>query len=97
MHCGILQRTEDLDTAIEVARHHVGRGDIHSRFRTRQALAHSEAIDSAVFEEAADDRFDADIFRKPRYARSQAANEVETLVPTFGPGRDAGTAHDSGC
>src|ERR1700722_20998889 len=74
MHRWILQRTEHLDTAIEVARHHVGRGDIHSRFRARQALSHAKTVDSTVFEEAADDRFDANVFGKPRDARPQAAN-----------------------
>src|ERR1700753_3168292 len=74
MHRGILQRTEDLDTAVEVARHHVGRGDIHSRFGARQALSHPEAVDSAVLEEAADDWFDANVLGEAGNAGAQATD-----------------------
>src|SRR5579871_4901160 len=56
MHRGILQRAEHLDAAVEVPRHHVGGGDIHSSFWARQALSHTKAVDSAVLQEAADDR-----------------------------------------
>src|ERR1700692_2374067 len=76
MHRGILQRTKDFGTPVEVAWHHVGGRDIHSSFCTGETLSHPEAIDSAVLEETADDRFDADVLRKSRYARPQAANSA---------------------
>src|SRR5260221_9710040 len=76
MHRRILQWTKNFDAPIEVARHHVGRRDIHSSFCTRQALSHPEAVDSAMFEETADDRFDADILGKPGNAWAQAADSA---------------------
>src|SRR3979490_1140049 len=76
MHRGILQRAEDFDTPVEVARHHVGGRDIHSSFCAWQALSHPEAVDSAMFEEAADDRFDPDVLRKAGNAGPQAANSA---------------------
>src|SRR4029078_2966539 len=74
MYRRILQWTEDFDAPVEVPRHHVGRRDIHSRFRAGQALTHTKAVDPAVLEEAADDRLDPDIFRKACYAGPQAAD-----------------------
>src|SRR4030081_983023 len=74
MHRRILQRAEDFDAPVEVARHHVGGRDIHSSFCAGQPLSHPEAVDSAMFEKTADDRFDADMLRKSGYAGPQAAN-----------------------
>src|SRR4029078_750636 len=74
MYRRILQWTEDFDPAVEVPRHHVGGRDIHSRFRAGQALTHPKAVDPAVLQEAADDRFDPDILGKSWNARSQAAD-----------------------
>src|SRR6185503_9225957 len=83
MYRRILQRTEDFNTAVEVPRHHVGGRDIHSRFRAGQALTHTKAVDPAMFEEAADDRLDPDIFRKPRYARPQAADAAHDKLDRY--------------
>src|SRR6478609_5599848 len=74
MHGRVLQRTQDFDTAIEIARHHVGRRDIYRGLRAWQAMAHAEAIDAAMFEETADNRLDADILRQAGHARPQAAD-----------------------
>src|SRR5689334_19075584 len=74
MYRGILQRAEHLDAAIEVPRHHVGGGDIHSRFGAGQALTHPKAVDAAMLQEAADHRFDADIVRQARHTGPQAAD-----------------------
>src|SRR3954453_805437 len=71
-HRRIENRTENPNPAIEIARHHVGRRDVERGLAVRQAVARAEAIDSAVLEEAADDRLDADALRKPRHPRPQA-------------------------
>src|SRR6266478_4138389 len=59
----IENRAQRLDPSVEVARHHVGRGDVDRGLRVRQAMAAAEAIDAAVFEKTADDRLYADAFR----------------------------------
>src|SRR5262249_55330328 len=56
VHGRVEDRTEHLDATVEIARHHVGRGDIDRRLGMRQAVTDPEAIDAAVLEEAADDR-----------------------------------------
>src|SRR5450755_611162 len=61
VHGRIENWRQHLDPAIEIARHHVGGGNIERRLGVRQAVARAEAIDAAVFEEAADDGFDVDI------------------------------------
>ena len=80
MHGRIEDRAQHLDAAVEIARHHVGRGDVDRRLRMRQAVAVAEAIDAAVLEEAADDRLDADVFRQARHARPQAADAAHHEV-----------------
>src|SRR3984957_13784207 len=70
----IEDRTQRLDAAVEIARHHVGRRDVYGGFRVRQRVAGTEAIDAAVLEETADDGFDPDSVGQPRHARPQATN-----------------------
>ena len=74
MHGRIEDRAQRLDAAVEIARHHVGRGDVDRGLRVRQAVAGAEAIDAAVLEEAADDRLDPDVLRQARHAGPQAAD-----------------------
>ena len=57
VHRRIEDRAQHFDATVEIARHHVGRRNVDRRFRMRQAMPGAEAIDAAVFEEAADDRF----------------------------------------
>src|SRR5664279_6071061 len=71
VHGRIENRAKHFDPAVEIARHHVGGGNIDRRLGVRQAVAGAEAIDAAVFEEAADDRFHPDIVGQPRHARAQ--------------------------
>ncbi len=74
VHGRIEDRAQRLDAAVEIARHHVGGGDVDRGFRMRQAVAAAEAVDAAVLEEAADDRLDADILGQARDAGPQAAD-----------------------
>ena len=71
---GIENRTEYFDPAVEIAGHQIGRGNIHGRFWVRQTVTGAEAVDTAVFQKATDDGFDANIFRQPRHAGPQAAD-----------------------
>src|ERR1700692_207047 len=54
---GVKNRSQHFDAAVEIARHHVGRRNVQRRFRVRQRMPGAEAINAAVFEETADDRF----------------------------------------
>src|SRR5499433_4135690 len=76
----IVDRAQRLDSAVEVARHHVGGGDVDRRLGVRQAVAGAEAVDAAVLEEAADDRLDADVLRQPGHAGPQAADAAHHEV-----------------
>src|SRR5690606_21060380 len=73
------------DAPIQVSRHHVGGTDIDDRLIRRQAVAVSEAVDSAMLQEAADDGFHPYVLRQARYLRSQAANAAHNQVD-FDPG-----------
>src|ERR1700688_697509 len=46
VHGRIENRAQHLDSAVEVARHHVGGGNIHRRLRMRQRMTGVEAIDA---------------------------------------------------
>ena len=69
-----------LDPAVEIARHHVGGRDVDGGLGVRQAVAVAEAVDAAVLEEAADDRFDADVVGEARNARAQAADAAHDEI-----------------
>ena len=64
VHGGIEDRAQHFDTAVEIARHHVGGGNITRGFGMRQPVTGAETIDASMFEETADDGFDADILRQ---------------------------------
>src|SRR4029079_606704 len=83
MHCGILQGAEYLNAPVKVSRHHVGRGDIHSGFCTGQALPHPEAVDSAMFEEAPEDRLARDVLRQSCDARPEAADPANDKLDGY--------------
>src|SRR5262245_9151152 len=63
VHSRIENRTKDLDPAVQIARHHVGRGNIYRRFLVRQRVARAEAVDATVLKEPSDYRFHANVFR----------------------------------
>src|SRR3974377_355266 len=73
VHGRIENRAQRLDSAVQIARHHVGGRDVYRRLRMRQAVTGTEAIDAAMFEEPADDRFYPDIVRQNGHARAAAA------------------------
>src|SRR6266568_4714360 len=80
VHGRIEHRAQYLDAAIEVARHEVGGGNVDGSLRVRQRMAGPEAIDPAVLEEAADDRFDPDALGQSRHSRPQAADAAHDEV-----------------
>src|SRR5664279_2529024 len=61
VHGRIENWRQHLDTAIEIARHHVGGRNIERRLGVRQVIAGAEAIDAAMFQKTADDGFHPDI------------------------------------
>ena len=71
----VLDRREQLDARVEVARHEVGRAD-----PVAALVAALEAVDARVLEEAADDRDHADVLRHARHARAQAADAAHVQV-----------------
>src|SRR6202162_5662885 len=80
VHGRIEHRAQHLDAAIEVARHEVGGGNVDRSLRVRTRMAGAEAIDPAVLEEAADDRFDPDAIGESRHAGPQAADTAHDEI-----------------
>src|SRR5450631_4610720 len=80
VHGRIENRAKHFDPAVEIARHHVGGGNIDRRLGVRQAVAGAEAIDAAMLEKASQDRFDADVLRQDRQARPQAADAAHHQI-----------------
>src|SRR6266568_4237052 len=80
VHRRVEHRAQHLDAAIEVARHEVGGGNVDRGPRVRQRMTGPEAIDPAVLEEAADDRFDPDALGQSRHSRPQAADAAHDEV-----------------
>src|SRR6516164_8100112 len=74
VHGRVDDRAQNFDAAIQVARHHVGGRDVDRRLWMRQSVTGAETIDAAVFEEASDDRLDADIFGQSGHPGPQAAD-----------------------
>src|SRR3990172_1587920 len=73
-------RRDRLDPAVEVARHHVGGADVDDRLRRRQAVTVAETEDAGVFEEASDDRLDADAIGQAGNAGPQAADAAHHQI-----------------
>src|SRR5450432_2780606 len=48
MHGSVENRGQDLDPAVEIARHHIGGGNVDRGFGMRQRVTGAEAIDAAV-------------------------------------------------
>src|SRR5260370_2657667 len=80
MHRRVDDRAQRRDAAIKVTGHQIGRRDIDGRLWVRQTVAAAETINASMFEKAPDNRFDANIFRKPWNARPQAANSPHDEV-----------------
>src|SRR5687768_5180704 len=60
----IVDRHHGLDAAVEIARHPVRRRDVDLRLRRGQTVPVTEARDTAVLEEPADDALYTDILRQ---------------------------------
>src|SRR5215467_3045311 len=80
MNGRIQNRAQDLDPPIKIPRHHVRRGNVNRRFWMRQRVASTEAINTAVLEEPADDRFDADVFGQAWNSRTQTTNAANDQI-----------------
>ena len=80
MDGGVVDLDQGLDPTVEIAVHPVGRGDEHPGARGRQAVAVAQTDDPAVFEEAPDNRLDADVLAEPRHAGPQAADPADHHV-----------------
>src|SRR3974390_2624641 len=80
VHGGVENGAQHLYPAVEIARHHVGRGNINRCLRVRQRTAVAETIYAAVLKETTDDRFHSDVFGQPRHARPQAADTAHYQV-----------------
>src|SRR5271163_4613037 len=76
----IAQGHERFDTAVEIALHEIGRRNIDMRLAARKAVAAAESVDARVFEKAADDRLDPDVFGEPGHPGSQAANAAHDEI-----------------
>src|SRR5260221_460634 len=74
MNRRIENRAQNFNAPVEITGHHVGRRNINRRFRMRQRVASTKAINPTVFEEATNNRFDADVFGQSRHSRTQATN-----------------------
>src|SRR3546814_4232500 len=70
----VLDRQHIFDTAIEIARHPVRRGNEQFRVVVGQRIAVAERPDAAVFEKTADHRLDADALGHLGHARAQTAD-----------------------
>src|SRR4029077_18138487 len=74
VHGRVDDRAENFDAPIQIARHHVGGRDVDRRLSMRQSVTGAETIDAAVFEEASDNRLDADVFGQSRHPGPQATD-----------------------
>src|SRR5262245_40949644 len=87
MHRGIENRAQNFDTPVQVARHHVGGGNINRRFRMWQRVTRAEAIYTPVLEDPANDGFYSDIFRQIRNPRPQATDPAHYEIDGNARGR----------
>jgi len=61
LETGLEQYSENLDAAVEIARHQVGRGNVDLGLGRRHAVTGAEGVDAGMLQEAADNRLDPDI------------------------------------
>src|SRR5262249_62239623 len=61
----IKHRQQRLDAPVEITRHEVGGRKIDMRLWVRQIMAAAKAIDSGMFEKAADNGLHPYVFRQP--------------------------------
>src|SRR5260221_7748186 len=74
VHGRVEDRAKHLDPAVEIARHHVGGGDVDRGLGVREAVAGAEAVDASMLEKAPEDRLDPNVLRQARQAPPQAAD-----------------------
>ena len=80
VHGRILDRCHHFDTAIQVARHPVGRRDEDARFFGRQRFAVREGDDARMLQEAADDALDPDGLGEALHAGPKTADAADHEV-----------------
>src|SRR5664279_273788 len=80
MHGRIENRQHCLDSAVEIARHEVGRRNINMCLGVRQIMAATKTIHPGMFEKPADDRFDPYVFGQALDTWSEAANPAHDEV-----------------
>src|SRR4029077_15038541 len=80
VHRLVFYRYKRLDASIKISRHPVGRADENLGPVRGQLLPIGKADDAAMLEEAADDAFYPDIFRKTRDPGSKAADSADHQV-----------------
>ena len=100
LELGVVHRDDDLDPAIEIAAHEVGRADVdlegQARSGRRVGRRPTEAVDPRVLEEAADDGTDADVLRQLGDARTQPAQAADGQVDLHAGARGAVEGVDHG-
>ena len=80
MHGGVLDGDHRFDAAVEIARHHVGRTNVHSGIGRWQALSLAKTINACMFEKAADQALDAYVLGQPGNSRSQATDSANDEI-----------------
>ena len=80
MNGRIENRTQNLDAAVKIPRHHVRRGNVNRGFWMRQRVASTEAINAAVLEKPADNRFNADVLGQAWNSRTQTTNAANDQI-----------------
>ena len=73
--CGVLDRDDDLDPVVEVARHQVGAAE-----QVRLLVAGLEAVEAAVLEEAAEHRAHADVLAQRPATPGRSVQTARTIM-----------------
>ena len=80
MHGGVFYRHHGFHAPIHIPRHPIGGGDINLGAARWQPMPIAEYVNARMFQKAPNDGFDANIVRKPRHARAQAANAAHNGI-----------------
>src|SRR5689334_10323394 len=73
-----VDRKGDLDTAIKIARHPIGTGEVNVGL-----TGIFKIVNAAVFEKSSDDADDANIFAKRRHSRAQTTNAANDEIDLY--------------
>ena len=80
MHRRVFYRHHGFHAPIHIARHPISRGNINLGATRWQPMPIAEYVNARMFQKAANDGFHADVIRKPRHARAQAANAAHNGI-----------------